>query len=211
VAGDGKDLDRRVAEKMAEERTRIAKDLGKEKWVPRRISSAAFDVLAETGKEWAYVPTREAVEKLLKVVGNNKFVRWQLRKLPIADRENLLHTSDNVAEARIETFVENQIMKGKKVSLKQVANMLEVYQKYVPGVARTTAKRIIHRVRNRHRKFVDTENVNRMRVKYKIAPHDFVELTKAGVLTPSTPMVALKVVGDVLDHMYVVSRRLRNI
>jgi hypothetical protein len=109
----------------------------------------------------------------------------------------------------MESTVERFILQGRLVSLNQITKMAEFYVKVPGSVARPLARKVIHRVRERHRQFRSEKNTFRVFKRFSIPGNDFIALVRAGILIPSTPPETLKTVGEVLEYLYHKAHRLR--
>jgi len=198
-----------LSAEIADNRTRIAQELSKEKKLPRTVSCEIFDLLAELGAHRGVLPSKEETFRLARLFCGSQINRWYLSRLSPARREKLVYSPKNKLESQIESTVEGLLAKGKKVSLNQVANMTTFYFKIPEGVSRALAKKIIHRVRERRRQFFSQKNLDRVHRKFNIPSADFIELADAGVVRPSTPDHVLESIGKTLQHYHHNSKRLR--
>ena len=196
-------------ERVKEECRKITRELGKEKKLPGKVTEAAFSLLLKLGAHRGAVPSKEEVLELLSECCTNRLLRWQMRRLPMSEREKMLNPPVDAVDAYMESVVEGILRKRKRVSLNHVAKMTEFYKGVPIEVAKPRAKRVIHRVRERHRDFKSTDNVMRAYKAYGIPPDDFRELAEAGVISPSTPKHVLESIGKTYRHLYDVSKRLR--
>ncbi len=183
--------------------------LSREKRVPKKLVGHAFDLLSKAKISSAEEATKDEVWELISKFGGDSYLRWKLSRHSYDERERLLWGPASKLEAHIETRVEHLLAKGRRISLKQMTREVEFYLGVPPGVGRPVAKRVIHRVRCRHRLFRSEKRVRYVFEKFDIAPDDFTELADAGILTPSTPKPVLVVVGRVLKQLYHGSHRLR--
>ena len=193
---------------ISESRTKISKELAKEKKVPRGVSLEAFDLLFKSGGHKEAFPSKEETYNLILFCCKSQINRWYFQKLPIAKREKFVYSPSNKLEAYIESTVEGMIVKGKRISLNQITHMVSFYFKIPEPAARAIAKRITHRVRVRHRLFLSPKNADKMFRKFHIPPGEFSELAKVGIIRPTTPNHVLETIGKILQHYHHGSSRL---
>lgn len=187
----------------------ILNTLSREKRIPKKLVGHAFELLSNVKTSKAEDATKDEVWELISKFGGDPYLRWKLSRHSYEERERLLWGPASKLEAHIETRVEHLLAKGRQISLRQLTKEVEFYLGVPPGVGRPVAKRVIHRVRCRHRLFRSERRVKYMFDKFDIAADDFNELADAGVLKPSTPKPVLVVVGRVLKQLYHGSHRLR--